>query len=149
MAEEQRTLLDPPLGRVVDTGPEKGLGVVAVRDIAAGEVIETAPTICFPGEPDDFPDGIRDRVFGFDDMPGYEHLCAIALGYGSLYNHANPANMGYAAEHDASAIIFTAARDIAAGEELTINYDRDPGGDPDVVESSESRWFGSRGIEPV
>lgn len=149
MAEPRRTPIEPPLGRVVDTGPPKGLGVVAIRDIAAGEIVETAPTICFPGEPDDFPEAIRDRVFGFDDMPGYEHLCAIALGYGSLYNHANPANMGYAAEHDGSAIIFTAVRDIAEGEELTINYDRDPGGDPDVVESTEARWFGSRGIEAV
>lgn len=140
--------IDPPLGRVVDTGPEKGLGVVAVRDIAAGEVIETAPTILFSGEPDDFPPAIRDRVFGFDGMPGYEELSAIALGYGSLYNHDNPANMGYAAADDASAIIFTAARDIAEGEELTINYDREPG-DPDEVRSIESRWFGSRGIEPV
>lgn len=138
----------PPLGRVADTGPHKGLGVIAARDIAAGEVVETAPTICFPGEADDFPDALRDRVFGFPGMAGLEDAAALALGYGSLYNHANPANMGYHALDDGSAIVFTAARDIAAGEELTINYDREPG-DADEVRSTESRWFGSRGFAPV
>jgi SET domain-containing protein len=71
----------------------------------------------------------------------------IALGYGSMYNHGNPANLRYRALHDgmSSALIFTAARDIAVGEELTINYNYTKG----ETTSTEENWFKAQGLTPL
>jgi SET domain-containing protein len=50
---------------------------------------------------------------------------ALALGYGSLYNHSYRPNARY--DDDAqAAMVFLALRSIAAGEEITINYNGDP-----------------------
>ena len=46
---------------------------------------------------------------------------ALALGYGSLYNHSYQPNARYD-DQPAGAMTFTALRDIRAGEEITINY---------------------------
>ena len=70
---------------------------------------------------------------------------ALALGYGSVYNYANPANLCYAATRTTSSLTFVAARDIQAGEELTINYDERSGFDP----ASESKWMKQRGVDPI
>jgi SET domain-containing protein len=49
----------------------------------------------------------------------------LALGYGSLYNHSYHPNARY---DDAAGPtkVFTALRDIAAGEEITVNYNGEP-----------------------
>jgi len=46
---------------------------------------------------------------------------ALALGYGSLYNHSYAPNARYDDEGQRTKI-FTALRDIEAGEEITVNY---------------------------
>ena len=69
-------------------------------------------------------------------------MSAIALGYGSMYNHANPANMRYASAFEGRAIRFTAARTIKGGEELTINYNRTRG----EPTSDEDVWFTTCGV---
>ena len=50
---------------------------------------------------------------------------ALALGYGSLYNHSYRPNARY---DDIGQLtkIFTALRDIPPGEEITVNYNGDP-----------------------
>lgn len=52
---------------------------------------------------------------------------AVALGYGSLFNHDNPASLRYEADPGNLSLRFIATRDIAAGEELTINYNAPQG----------------------
>jgi len=47
---------------------------------------------------------------------------AIALGYTSLLNHAHAPNCEFIRHIDDLAIDLVALRDIAAGEELTIDY---------------------------
>jgi len=48
--------------------------------------------------------------------------CAIALGFGSLYNHSTHPNAEFIPDYSDDTIIFTALRDIAAGEEITVDY---------------------------
>ena len=70
---------------------------------------------------------------------------ALALGYGSLYNHNNPANMRYEVDLEARVFRFVAVRHISAGAELTVNYnavDRGPLSDDDW-------WFKENMIEPI
>lgn len=47
---------------------------------------------------------------------------AIALGFGSLYNHSSAANAEFELDYDFEQIRFRALRDIAAGEEITTDY---------------------------
>ncbi len=61
---------------------------------------------------------------------------AFALGYGGMYNHANPANLTYSALRSTNVLMFFASQTIQAGAELTINYDVRLGFNP----SSESSW---------
>src|SRR3954454_24565579 len=64
---------------------------------------------------------------------------ALALGYGSLYNHSYRPNARYD-DVGPRTKTFTALRDIARGEEVTVNYNGKPGGRArvwfDVVETT-------------
>ncbi len=46
---------------------------------------------------------------------------ALALGYGSIYNHSADANLTYDPDPP-DVLAFTTTRAVAAGDELTINY---------------------------
>jgi hypothetical protein len=94
----------------------KGRGVFARRPILTGEVIERAPVLVLPagGGPGD------------DCFEWGEGTWALALGYGSLYNHSYEPNARYE-DVGGRTKCFVALRDIAAGEEITVNYNGDPG----------------------
>lgn len=70
---------------------------------------------------------------------------ALALGYGSLYNHSNPSNLRYETDREALVLRLVAVMLIEPGEELTINYNAD-GGAP---ASDEDWWFEEKGIEQL
>jgi uncharacterized protein len=59
---------------------------------------------------------------------------AIALGYGSLYNHSDEPNALYYTNRNRNVIDFIATRSIAAGEEITISY-------LDSSDSQKKLWF--------
>jgi uncharacterized protein len=65
---------------------------------------------------------------------------AVALGYGSLYNHSYQPNARYDDEKG-QIKVFTAIRDIPLGEEIVVNYNREPGDQSPV-------WFKVRETEP-
>lgn len=97
----------------------KGRGVFARCDIAEGTEIERAPVLLLPdecllGTP------LVDYAFEWSKTK-----VALALGYGSLYNHSFQPNAQYfyAGPQMQS---YYAIRDIAAGEEITINYNSEP-----------------------
>ena len=105
----------------------KGRGVFARRSIEAGEVIETCPVLVLPAESvEDASAGIGGYVFEW----GRGKL-ALALGYGSLYNHSYRPNARYV-DLAGRTKLFTALRDIAAGEEITVNYNGEPGDETPV-----------------
>jgi SET domain-containing protein len=123
----------------------KGRGVFARRPIREGEVIERVPVLVLPAEEVEGPDG----WFG---LASYcfvwgRGTLALALGYGSLYNHSYRPNARYQDE-GRQVKVFTALRDIAAGEEITVNYNGDPD-DPspvgfDVIEAHAASANGRR-----
>lgn len=88
------------------------------RPIAAGEVVEIAPVIVVPGDERKLVHHtlLNDYVFGWGDT------IAVALGYGSIYNHSWQANLAYRKCLDEQLLEFVALRDITVGEELTTNY---------------------------
>lgn len=114
---------------VRDTGTAKGRGVFAAQDYEEGAIVEESPAIVLSSSYEDLPNDIQRLVFSWDKLAGDDGSTqALALGFGSLYNSANPANMRYEADKGATIIRFIAVREIRAGEELTINYDAVGGG---------------------
>jgi SET domain-containing protein len=97
----------------------KGRGVFARRRIAKDTIIERVPVVALPVQ----------EVFGAtakSTLSEYvfrwrEGEVAIALGYGSLYNHSYEPNARFYSEGRLTQV-FSALRDIDAGEEITINY---------------------------
>ena len=104
---------------------DRGRGVFAWRQIRAGTLIEEAPVIVVPAEQLEHLHRtvLRDYYFkwGPDDANA-----ALVLGAFSLCNHSYDPNAVYIHHRDHLTISFLALRDIAAGEEITINYHRDP-----------------------
>ena len=101
----------------------KGRGVFARRGIARGEVIERVPVLVMTS--DEYAKGLsrtplKDYCFAWGDDE-----VALALGYGSLYNHSYKPNARYE-DVGPSTKAFVALRAIAKGEEITINYNGSP-----------------------
>ncbi len=103
-----------------------GRGVFAARDIGAGEIIEICPVLLFPKAqlPHVRQTMLDDYYF---DWGNEGDMFALALGYGSIYNHDYDANADYDMDFDAETLDILALRDIPAGEEITINYNGFPG----------------------
>lgn len=109
----------------VSISPGKGRGVFAGRFIANGELIERAAVLIIPaGEWNQIEHTVLSNYW-FSFGPNKEHA-AIALGYGSLYNHSYTPNAVYEVKEGEMVVQFLALRDIKAGEEITINYNRNP-----------------------
>lgn len=103
--------------------PGKGRGVFASRSIPKGTVIERVPMVIVPIKDvltDKESTVLADYVFKWG-----KNKVAIALGYGSLYNHSYRPNAEYTAKGKRSQV-YSALRDIEADEEITVNYNGDP-----------------------
>ena len=109
----------------VDVSPGKGRGVFATVPIKEGTQFERCPIILIPKEEIVH---IRRTVLGnyYFKWGGTRKEAAIALGYGSLYNHSYRPNARFDLADEEGEIVFTALREIAAGEEITVNYNGDP-----------------------
>jgi SET domain-containing protein len=108
-----------------DTGTAKGRGVFATRQIEQGEIIEISPVILVQWS--ELPESLELVVFNWGELTKGPSESAIALGWGSMYNHDNPANVRYVANAANCSMAFSAARLIDAGEELTVNYNESHG----------------------
>ncbi len=102
----------------------KGRGVFARRLIYDGEVIERVPVLVLPiGESRTASGPTPMSDYCFDWGRG---TVAVALGYGSLYNHSYQPNARYDDEKG-QIKVFMAIRDIPLGEEIVVNYNGEPG----------------------
>ncbi len=114
-----------------------GRGVFSSEFIAAGTLIEICPVIVFSSEDLKLihQTYLHDYYFLWtDEENGSEG--AIALGYGSLYNHAYDPNSEYYTNTEQQTLDIFAIKDISPGEEITFNYNGMPH-DPSPL------WFNS------
>lgn len=111
----------------------KGRGVFALVRIPAGTLIETSDVVLIP-EPD--MEALEDSILGnyFFRWGEGDKQGALALGYGSLYNHSYNPNARYVKHFENLTIDFIALQDIAEGEEIKTNYNGDP-------TSRKGLWF--------
>lgn len=130
-------------GCIKDTGIPMGRGVFALRQIEDGELIEICPVVKVISPYQSLSSEVKNIVFDWNQLAQQIGIKAIALGYGSLYNHANPANATYRADEAGELLVISAARVIKVNEQITINYNFSGGG----TLSSEDNWFKQRNIE--
>ena len=100
----------------------RGRGVFAGRTFAVGELIEVCPVIPLTeAEATTCATTVLDDYF-FEWGPNGAAY-ALALGYGSLYNHSNDPNAAFVLRTRLLQIVFRAVRPIRKGEEITIDYE--------------------------
>jgi SET domain-containing protein len=116
--------------------PGKGRGVFCKKRIKAGSLIETSSLLVLPAQ--DYPaisnTHLTDYIFHFEKE---KQLTALALGFGSLYNHALYPNATYDIDNANRLIRYYASENIPDGKEICINYDGSPGSE---------EWFKAREI---
>jgi uncharacterized protein len=96
----------------------KGRGVFARRFIPCETEIERVPVLVL--DQDILHTELYDYLFEWG-----EDTVALALGYGSIYNHSFEPNARYDDEQPMIKV-FSTIKHIFAGEEITINYNGEP-----------------------
>lgn len=100
---------------------ERGRGVFTSKAIKKGDLIEICPVIILSQ---------KDKVIIHDthlhdyyfDWGADDKACAIALGYGSIYNHDADPNADYSMNDEEQSITIECIRDIDPGDEITFMY---------------------------
>ena len=110
---------------VVQDSPIHGRGVFANRSFKAGELIEIAPLILLDSPERELLQ--TTKLFHYYFLIGDPQFpVALGLGYSSLYNHAGKSNAQYSVSLKDSALLIRACKPIAAGDEITLNYNGSP-----------------------
>jgi len=124
------TVLHAPLLSIGPSGLH-GLGVFARRGFDPDDLVEEAPVILVHADDRHHLDetALAGHYFEWGEGHG-----AVALGFGSLYNHSYTPNARYWQDEERGVIEIVAIAPIAEGDEVLINYN----GDPD---SDEPLWF--------
>jgi SET domain-containing protein len=105
--------------------PGMGRGVFAGRRYRKGDVIEVCPVLPIPrGQAGRYSDGLLDRYLFWWPSPAYP--TAIALGYGSIYNHSFAPNARFTPRPVTNTLVFRAAHDIEPGEQIFVDYEWPP-----------------------
>ena len=98
-------------------------GVVAAKTFRKGESIEVAPVIVVPQSQGAALKQTKIDDYAFQWGGG---STAVALGFGSLYNHSYSPNAQYHQDTTNQCMKFVAIRPIRRGEQITINYNGSP-----------------------
>ncbi len=120
-------------GLYVAETEKRGRGMFCANGIKEGELIEICPLIKIPKDQVAIIDKtiLYNYYFLLNDK---ENPACIALGYGSLYNHAKNPNAEILIDADASTIYIECIKGIAAGAEILISYSGDKKG-------ADQLWF--------
>jgi len=111
----------------IKQSPIHGYGVFAAHDILEGEIVEESHLILFDKK-NKTPESTN-YLFKWE-----EDSNALALGYGSIYNHSDNPNVSYTPDFQNNIMVFKAIRTIKVGEEILSSYGKD--------------WFNGRNIIP-
>jgi uncharacterized protein len=117
--------------------PNKGNGIITLAKIAKDTIIELSPVIVMDDKARKLLDQtlLHDYIFVWGEA---QNQCCMAQGYISIYNHAIGSNCEYFMDFEDNTIAIKTVRDIAKGEELTINYNGDWDNESEV-------WFEVKG----
>lgn len=110
--------------------PGSGRGVYAIQEIQQGVLLEISPLLVSPVPPEKSKDGRHGwetvlSEYTYSITLQGRRMRALALGLGSLFNHADPPNVDYRIDLAGGSIAYRTTRAIAVGEELCIYYGSD------------------------
>ena len=114
-----------PTGLSVQSSPIHGLGVFTSLPLKKGELIERAPLILLETADKEYLRNTMLYHFYFV-VNNQQTPAALGLGFSSLYNHSPQANSLYRISVKRQTLDIIAVRSIAAGEEITLNYNGRP-----------------------
>ncbi len=101
--------------------PNAGRGVFALCDVKKGEVIERCPVILVSRyDTSKLSESVLVTYFFYFGKD--KEQLAIALGFGSIYDHSYEPNATYKIKPREKIIEFTAIKDIKKDDEITVNY---------------------------
>ena len=103
----------------------KGRGVFATRDFREGDLIEICHIIECPDQDTELIDRTSLYSYYFNWGPERNRV-AIALGYGSLYNHSYEPNAVYIKDFKKNLLIFKCVKPVQKGQEITVHYRDNP-----------------------
>jgi len=126
-------------GLYIKSTKGKGRGVYCDHRILKDEIIEECPLLIIPENEHERFDTTKlaDYFFSFDKS---ENTKALALGFGSIYNHKRLSNANYWIDMEAKSITFYAIENIDKHTEICVNYGGTPGMD-------YRTWFTARNIK--
>lgn len=111
----------------------RGRGVFTSQPIQTGEVIEICPVLIIPKS--ELPIIHKTVLHDYYFLWGNDlEECAIALGFGSIYNHELHPNANFILDIYNKTIDIEAIKPIEAGDEITLNYHGEPGNEDEL-------WF--------
>jgi SET domain-containing protein len=110
---------------VVAPSELRGRGVFATKPIATDTVIEISPVLVLSKEERSKAEETMLYNYIFEWGDDYE-LGALGMGYISIYNHSYQSNCIYEMDFEHELMTIKTLRNIAAGEELFINYNATP-----------------------
>ena len=106
---------------VVAPSELRGRGVFATESIATDTVIEISTVLVLSKEERSKAEETMLYNYIFEWGDDYE-LGALGMGYISIYNHSYQSNCIYEMDFEHELMAIKTLRNIAAGEELFINY---------------------------
>ncbi|HEY4481505.1 MAG TPA: SET domain-containing protein-lysine N-methyltransferase [Candidatus Brocadiaceae bacterium] len=101
--------------------PDSGRGVFAKVNIKKGGLIEKCPIVEIP-EQDTALLNESILVTYFFYFGTKKEKAAVALGFGSIYNHTRTPNAVYKIKEKEGVIDFIALKDIKKDDEITVDY---------------------------
>jgi len=120
-------------GLFISESAGRGRGVFTNLPIHEGDIIEVCQVIILPSH--QLPVIHKTVLHDYYFLWGEElKECALALGFGSLYNHKTHPNANFILDLENNTIDIFAIEDIAPGDEITINYHGEPG-------ATDPLWF--------
>jgi len=120
-------------GLFIMDSPGRGRGVFTNQSIPKGSIIEICPCIILStNDTTQIHQTLLHDYYFLWDID--QKTSAIALGYGSLYNHSDTPNAEFLIDYDATSIKIVGLKDINSMEEVTINY-------IDLKQTDYKLWF--------
>jgi len=109
----------PDLFITISEGRDRG--VFSSAEIEIDDIIEISPVIVLSSEDKEKIHNTHLHDYYFLWGTKLDQI-ALALGYGSLYNHSNTPNATYIYEYATRTITFKCIQKIEAGDEIFIDY---------------------------
>ncbi|KAH8548059.1 hypothetical protein BGW37DRAFT_190492 [Umbelopsis sp. PMI_123] len=139
------------LGLELRSHPQRGRGVFTTRPLSHKTLVDISPVLLM-GHDEYSAHGQHTILDHYTYR--WEGGYALALGLGSMFNHAGNPNVGFIRDIPNAVIRYFTLRPIETGEELCISYgdhlwfeDTDVHTEDEKLSSSEDEWFGKVMLE--